>query len=140
MIFLCAIPVSGFFSIAVPPKLVVGTYQPRVSLLSAWLGAALTIFVVEYLLFGSAYVFLKASPSDLQEHLTMLSLPLAWINRNFLTTPQKTFFDVCGVILGNSIFYGLIMYACYQPVRWAFRKAQPTQLSISGKNPTAEDD
>jgi hypothetical protein len=47
---------------------------------------------------------------------------------------------MCGVILGNSFFYGLILFGCYKLVHQAFRRSRVTQLSLSGKNPTDEDD
>jgi hypothetical protein len=70
----------------------------------------------------------------------MLSIPLAWISPNFLITPSKNFFDLCGIILGNSAFFGPLMFACYQCVRWAFRRNRPIQLSLSNINPTVDDE
>jgi hypothetical protein len=44
---------------------------------SSWLGAALTVFLVEFLVFGAAHVLLEASRRELLEFLWMLSEPLA---------------------------------------------------------------
>lgn len=114
--------------------------QPGVGFVSSWLGAALSVFLVEFLLFVGAYVLLGATRNELLEHLEMLSMPLASISSNLLLTPSKTFLDVCGVILGNSIFFGTILYAFYQPVRWAFRRARPTQLLITNRDVPEEDE
>lgn len=139
-VFLSAIPCWFIFVIVVPPWLKQGRNQPRVTLVSAWLGAAMSVFLVEFLLFGAAHVLLGASRRELLEHLEMLSQPLAWISPNFLITPAKSFFDVCGVILGNSVFFGSLIFACYQPVRWAFRRTRPTQLSLSNSNSKEDDE
>lgn len=140
LIFISAIPIWFILIIALPPWLKEGRNQPRITLVTTWLGAALSVFVVEFLLFGSAHVLLGASGSELTEHLEMLSMPLAWISTNFLITPRRSLFDVCGVILGNSIFFGSAIYVFYQPVRWAFHRARPTQLSLSNSNLGDEDD
>jgi hypothetical protein len=98
------------------------------------------VFFVEFLLFVGAYVLLGATQNELRDHLEMLSMPLAGISRNFLITPSKSLLDVCGVILGNSVFFGIVIYAFYQPVRWAFRRSRPTQLSIANTDVPDDDD
>jgi hypothetical protein len=139
-IFLSAIPCWIMFLNVVPPWLKQGHAQPRITLVSSWLSVALTVFLVEFMGFGALYVFFGSSRRELLEHLAMLSMPLAWISPNFLITPSRTFFDLCGIILGNSAFFGPLMFACYQTVRWAFRRSRPTQLSLSISNPTADDE
>jgi hypothetical protein len=86
-VFLSAIPCWFIFMIAVPPWLKQGRNQPRFTLVSAWLSAAMSVFLLEFLLFGAAHVLLGASQRELLEHLEMLSLPLAWISPNFLIEP-----------------------------------------------------
>jgi hypothetical protein len=139
-IFLSAIPCWIMFLNIVPPWLKRGHAQPRITLVSSWLGVALTVFLVEFMGFGALYVFFGSSRRELLEHLAMLSMPLAWISPNFLITPSRTFFDLCGIILGNSAFFGPLMYACYLTVRWAFRRSRPTQLSLSNSDPTTDDE
>jgi hypothetical protein len=99
----------------------------------------MTIFLVGFIGYTTLILLLGKKP-DLWEHFAMLSWPLASISPNFLITPDKALSDVCGVILGNSFFFGLLLFACYQPVRWAFRRARVQQLSLSGTNPTDDDD
>jgi len=139
-VLLSALPAWVIFLTILPPWLKEGHNQPRLTIVSSWLGAAVTVFFVEFILFLAAYVLLGASQVELVEHLQILSMPLAWVSPNFLITPAKSFLDVCGVILGNSIFFGSLLYAFYQPVRWAFRRTRPTQLSISSTNPIEEDE
>jgi predicted RNA-binding Zn-ribbon protein involved in translation (DUF1610 family) len=139
-VVLLAIPVWLIFIIIVPPWLKRGHNQPKITIVSSWLGTALSVFVFEFLGFGTAYVLLGASQSELQELLDMLSSPLAWISPNFLLTPAKSLLDVCGVILGNSVFFGLLIFACYQLVWRALRRTRPTRLSISGSNDTEDDE
>ena len=124
----------------VPPWLKQGHNQPRITLVSSWLGVALTVFLVEFLGFGAVHVLFGTSRRELLEFLWMLSEPLAWISPNFLITPARSFFDVCGVILGNSVFFGSLTFAFYQTVRWAFRRARPTQLSLSNSGSTEDDE
>jgi hypothetical protein len=138
--FVLAIPCWFFLMLSIPPWLKKGHIQPRVTFISSWLGAALSVLLVEFLLFVGAYVLLGASQSELLEHLEMLSMPLASISPNFLITCTRSFLDVCGVILGNSIFFGTVIYAFYLPVRWAFRRARPTQLSIASSDAPEDDD
>jgi hypothetical protein len=122
-----------------PPWLQQGSEQPRITIVSSWLGAALTIFLVEFLGYGSAYVLLGASQREIRELLEILSFPLAWLGPNFLLTREQSFLGLCGVILGNSMFFGFLTLLCYRPVRAAFARNRPTRLSISGEeNPTDE--
>jgi hypothetical protein len=140
IVLFSAMPCWIVLMIVVPPWLKQGRNQPRLTIVGSWLTAALSVFLVEFLGFVSAHLLLGASQRELQEHLQILSLPLAWISPNFLITPARSFFDVCGGILGNSIFFGMLIFVFYQPVRWAFRRNRPTQLSISNSNPTKDDE
>jgi hypothetical protein len=42
--------------------------------------------------------------------------------------------------VGNSFFYALFVFLCYQPVRRAFRNNRPTQLSLSSADSTKKDE
>jgi hypothetical protein len=139
-ILLCVIPFWVLFMIVIPPWLKRGINQPTITFAGAWLGAAATWFLVEFLVFGAAHVLLGASRSENREYLEMLSEPLDRISLNFLLTPEKSFIDVCGVILGNSLFFGAVFFICYHSVRWVFRRSRPTQLSISSTKTTDDED
>jgi hypothetical protein len=123
-----------FFLAVIPPWLKRGRNQARISLLHTWVSAAISAFLFQFLGLGIALLLLGASHQELMDHIEFLSVPLAWISPNFLLTPANSFFDLCGILLGNSVFYGTFVFACYQPVRWAFRRARPTQLSLSNRN------
>lgn len=134
-----AIPIGLIFLGVIPFWLKEGHSEPKLTLVSSWLVAAMTVFLIEFVGVLSAFVVLGASRREISEHLEMLSYPLAWITPNFLLTRTDSFLDLCGVILGNSVFFGLVLWACYQPVRSAFRRNRPTRLSISGTNDITED-
>jgi len=138
-ILLAAIPIWMIFVVFVPPWLQKGHNQPRITIVSSFLAMALTMFLVEFLGFGTLNVLL-ASARERQEYLEMLSLPLVWISPNFLITANTGFLHLCGVLLGNSLFFGLLLFASYQVVRWAFNRSRPTRLSISGSSSLDNDE
>jgi hypothetical protein len=125
--------------VSTPPWLKLGSYQ------SKWTVAVSFLRITTYMsFFGllalAGFSLHAASKEDLQENLEMLSVPLASISRNFLLSPESSLTDICGVVLGNSFLYGLVILACYKFVHRKFRRARVTQLSLSAKNPTDEDD
>jgi hypothetical protein len=126
------------FIVLVSPWLSKGHTQPRITFAVMYLSAVTSMFVVEFLGFG-AMILLLGNASDVRDHLEMLSMPLVWISGNFLITKDKDFSDVCGILLGNSFFLGLLGFACYQPIRWVFRRNRLTQLSITDR-PSIDDD
>jgi len=136
---LSGIPLWFAFFLLVPPWLRKGRRQPRLTLMSAYLGAVASLFFVGLVGFGAITKFL-GNPADVQEHLEDLSIPLAWISRNFMITRASSLSDVCGVVLGNSFFYALLLFGCYQSIRWLFLRARPTQLNISDNHALDEDD
>lgn len=137
-VILPGVPCWFLFLVLVPPWLKQGSNQVRVTVLSSYLGAAMTIFLAG-LGWSAVIMLLGGSKQDLQEHWAMLSLPLVYVSPNFLITTDSSFTDMCGVVLGNSFFFGLLMFACYQTVRWFFHRNRPTQLSLSGPNHTDDD-
>ncbi len=132
-VILSTIPGAFFFMFVIPPWLKRGWNQVRITLLALWLSAALGMFLFQFIGIGFALLLLGASRQEVLDHVASLSIPLAWMSPNFLLTPSNSFFDLCGVLLGNSFFYGTFVFLCYQPVRWAFRRSRPTQLSISNR-------
>ncbi len=123
----------------IPPWLQLGSYQAKLTVVSSFLGATMVMFFVNLTGFGG-FILLAGSKQDLRRHLAMLSAPLTWASPNFLVTPESSYSQMCGVLLGNSFFYGLTFFACYKFVHRAFRRARLTQLSLSGKNPTEENE
>ena len=79
------------------------------------------------------------SRQDLYDHFQMLSVPLAWINPNCLITPEKSFLDVCGIILANSYFGAFFLWLCGNGVRAVFRRNRVTRMSITDVPPDSDD-
>lgn len=128
--------VCGSFS---QPELEIGVPQPRLTYTGAVIGCAFTIFAIEFVALVAMMMLVGGTGRDLQEQLEFLSVPLAWINTHFLLTRNSSFLDVCGVILGNSFFYGAVLYSCYFFVRRAFHRSRVTQISISDGSIEDED-
>jgi hypothetical protein len=127
------------FVAVVPPWLKKGSDQSRMTLGLIYLSVVASTFVVSFLGF-TGMIMLLGNPGDLQEHLETMSMPLVWMSPNFLITRDKSFPDVCGVLVGNSFFMGLLLFACYQPIRWLRHRNRPTQLSITDQPSTDDDD
>jgi hypothetical protein len=144
VVILSGIPIWIIFIRLIPLRLRSGRQQPKIRMMSTYLGMVstvfLAVFLTEFLGLGGLMFITGATRNNVQEHFQILSMPLAWISTNFLITPNNSFSDVCGVILGNSFFYGLLMFTCYQPIRWIFRRSRPTQLSLTGGLPTDDDE
>jgi hypothetical protein len=136
---LSALPLWFLFLTSVPLYLEKGSSQPRLTIVGAYISATFSIFVFGLIGMGGMYLLLGASHRDLQEHLQMFSFPLAYIDRNFLIQPGKTFAEVCGIVMGNSVFFGLLVFACYHPIRYFLRRNRPTQLAITDSAPTEDD-
>jgi hypothetical protein len=113
--------------------------QPKVTFPVAFLAVFVSVFAVEFVGFGMAYVILGAPSSEISELLEMLSMPLAWVHHQFLITPEKSFLDVCGVIAGNSLLLGLPVFACVKVVQAAFRQNRVTQIGIGGVTDDSDD-
>jgi len=120
-----------FFQAVIPPWLQQGRNRPQFLFLGLWVSAAIGGLVFQFVGFGIVRILLGGSPEEWRQHIDFLSFPLSLIDRNFQLTPANSFFDLCGVLVGNSFFYALFVYLCYQPVRRAFRRNRPTRLSIS---------
>jgi hypothetical protein len=103
-----------------------------------YLTLGLVIFVEQFVLFGWGIVAM-GSQQDLYDHFQMLSAPLMWINPNFLITPDRTFLDVCGILLANSYFAAFFLWLCGNGVRAVFRRNRVTRMSITDA-PSDSDD
>ena len=92
--------------------------------------------VIIWLVVGSQIMLSSGREDHLQEQYVVVCRYVT----NFLITTDSSFTDMCGVVLGNSFFFGLLMFACYQTVRWFFHRNRPTQLyALSGPNHTDDD-
>ena len=128
-------------NLLVPPTLEKGVLQPRITIMSSILSCAFTVFVVDFLVVGWAYVAFSGPRRELNEHLEMISAPLGFLSAGFVIRTDKSFLDILGIILGNSLFWGTLMFLCYKVVRMAFVRNRVTQMGITDKQvDDAEDD
>jgi hypothetical protein len=123
---------------ALPAPLSVAPNHEGIPFAGCYLALALIIFIEQFILFGWGIVAM-GSRQDLYDHFQMLSVPLAWINPNFLITPQRGFLDVCGILLANSYFGAFAMWSCANTVRAVFRRNRVTRMSITDA-PSDSDD
>jgi hypothetical protein len=107
-----------------------GYPQPRITFVSVFLGMFVTFFLVEFLAFLTLYVALGAKPVELQEHLWIMSEPLVFFDQQFLITPEKTFVDVCGILLGNSFLIGIPVFVSSKVVQFFLRRNRVLQIGI----------
>jgi len=82
---------------------------------------------------GWFHVLTGSSKNEIQETLTTISLPLAWISPEFLLNPSNNFFDVCGVVLANSFFYALATFIVWRWVHSVIRRNRVTAINIEGR-------
>ena len=90
-----------------PPSYERGYAQPRITFVTTFLSVFVSVFAIEFVFFLFAYIVLGGKPSEVQEHLEMLSEPMRWFSQQFLITPEKSFVDACGVMLGNSFLVAI---------------------------------
>lgn len=103
----------------------------------------ITMFLVallEFTALGWVHFFVRGSQREMTELLDMFSLPLGWISPGFVLRPTKSFVDVCGVILGNSLFYAIPFSIGVTVVRKAFRRSRVTQIGITGFTGQGDDE
>ncbi len=109
-----------------------GSEQPRVTLVSTFLAIFITFFAVEFVGLLSLYMILGARPTEIREQLEMLSEPLRWFSPQFLITPDRSFLDTLGIMLGNSFVISLPVFVCVKVVRSMFRRNRVTQMGLDG--------
>jgi hypothetical protein len=126
------------FLVMLPPPLAAAPKTQGIPFAACYVAIALTIFIQQFILFGWAAFFL-GTKRDVYEHFQMLSYPLAWINPNFLITPQRSFFDACGIVFANSYFGAFAFWICGNTVGAIFRRNRVTQLSITSSEVDIDD-
>jgi hypothetical protein len=109
-----------------------GYEQPRMTFIAAFLGTFVSMFVCQFVAFLALSFLVGARSADIQELLGMLSVPLAWISPQFLITPKRNFFDVCGIMLGNSFLIALPVFIAVKIVQSTMRRNKTMQIGING--------
>ena len=133
-------PLATFVLFAiVPPRYERGYAQPQVTFVTTFLSVFLSVFTVEFTAFLFACLVLGSKPSEIQEHLEMLSEPMRLFSRQFLITPEKSFVDACGVMLGNSFLIAIPVFLCAKVVQYVFRRNRVIQIGIGGSGDQTDD-
>jgi hypothetical protein len=127
----------GGLAVFIPP-LSIAPKGEGVPFAGCYLALVFIIFIEQFILFGWAIV-LMGTRQDLYEHFAMLSYPLAWVNPNFLISPQRSFLDTCGVLLANSYFGAFALWFFANLAGAVFRRNRVTRMSISDTPPDPDD-
>jgi len=83
---------------------------------------------------------LLGSHRDLLQQFDLASFPLNQIDRAFEITPQRSFLDVVGTIMGNTFFFTVIIYWCWRTVRTSFNRSRVTQIGITDDTKLEDED
>jgi hypothetical protein len=122
-----------------PPAYERGYAQPQITFVTTFLSVFVSVFAIEFVFFLFAYIVLGGKPSEVQEHLEMLSEPMRWFSQQFLITPEKSFVDACGVMLGNSFLVAIPVFLCVKVVQVVFRRNRVMQIGIGGSVDDSDD-
>lgn len=138
MLIVGSIPLRVFAGRLIPPWLESGKQRSRLPFLFWYLiyAVGLPLYV---LAMGWFHVLTGGSQGEISEFLVDISIPMAWISSDFLLDSNKSFFDVCGVILGNSFFYAAFSFAAWRGVRSRLKRNRVTAMNL-GSKPDPEDD
>jgi hypothetical protein len=131
--------IAFVLQIIIPATYEVGYPQPQITFVSAFVGMFLTLFLVEFLAILTLYVVLGAKPAEIQEHLWIISEPLAFFGQQFVITAEKSFLDVCGILLGNSFLLGIPFFVSGKVVQFFLRRSRVLQIGIDGSVDKTED-
>jgi hypothetical protein len=138
-IILSGIPFWIFFSRVIQPLAERGNERYRLTFYGAYL-TSVFVFGSEFVLILIMIYLTGSSQREVKDVLQVSSFPLSWINPHFLLTGENSLTDVCGVLLGNSLFIAVAIQLCYQPIRWLFHRSRTTQLSLSQTGSENQDD
>ncbi|HJT54747.1 MAG TPA: hypothetical protein VJ848_12910 [Candidatus Angelobacter sp.] len=106
--------------------------------LAIWLGIVVTIMTNGYVLGWLAYLI--GSHRDLIESMDLWSMPLGFVNPEFVVRPDKGLVEVIGIVSANSYFWALGLMLVFKFVHSRMRRSRVTELAISGTTVGEEDD
>lgn len=132
LLILTALPVRVFLGRLIPPWLEVGKPRSRLSFVVWCILMAVGMPLIT-IVWGWLHVLL-GNRRELLDFVVASSFPLAWISRDFLLDSNKSFFDACGVVLGNSFFYALWGFIAYRSMHAVMRRSRPTKINIDGSS------
>ncbi|MBZ5664656.1 MAG: hypothetical protein LAO30_08650 [Acidobacteriia bacterium] len=132
-----SIPIRVIWGILIPPWIERGAFKAGLPFI-AWY-VTLCAFQIAYSLFwGWLHVGLGASKAELNENWDFFSIPLCWISSAFLVRSDKWLSDVIGIIVGNTFFEALGMFAVYTGVRARLNRNRAIRLNITDIEPRDE--
>ena len=135
----CALPMRIVLNTVLPPWFEAGAKRFRFPFVAWYIAIALTLPVCVIVL-GWFQVAIGASKSEIAESLVSFSIPLAWISSDFLIDGSKSFFDGCGIVLGNAFFYALAMFIAWRGTHMLLRRNRTTEIDIQRREPAEDDD
>ena len=130
VLLLSAIPIRAIWGILIPPWIERGAFKAGLPFI-AWYVAACATQIAYWSLWGWLHIGLGASKDELNENWDFFSIPLAWINSAFLIRSDKWLSDIFGIIMGNSFFYALGIFALYTGVRARLNRNRAIRLNIT---------
>ena len=138
LLLLLSVAVRALLGILIPPWFQAGRQNVAFPFLLWYVIIAITL-PVSVIGLGWFHVLIGASKSEISDLMVTFSLPLGWIRSDFIIDPTKNFFDVCGIVLGNSFFYALGTFAVWRGAHTIIRRNRVTAINIEGHDSADED-
>lgn len=139
LLILCSIPVRVVLGILIPPYYAVGKYKRGIPFLFWYVSYAVTMPVV-VTAWGWLHVLVGASKSEISDAMVAMSLPLGWIDSALIMNTDRSFLDICGIVVGNSFFYAVATFALWRGARAMIHRNRVTVINITGDKTDDEGD
>jgi len=131
-LLLLSLPVSIVWNYLIPPRIERGEDKSGWPFLFFYVGIFITFFL-EWIAWGWLHVGLGAARSELNENWFFFSIPLYWVDSNFLIRSDRWLTDAIGSIMGNSFVWALVAFALYKAVSSILSRSRAIRLNISDK-------
>jgi hypothetical protein len=129
LIFL-SIPLRIVWSVLIPPWFELGRPKSGIPFLF-WYVTCVTLAFFYWQAWGWLTILLRASRNDFNDMMGFFSMPLCWVNPRFFIAPDRSFWDVCGILAGNSFFYALLTFLLYRAVHARLRANRVTRMNLT---------
>jgi len=130
LLIILTFPVRIAWSFVIPPWIERGELKSGWPFGFFYFAAFFTLFM-DWMAFGWLHVGLGATKSEISENWFFFSIPLYWIDSNFLIQSDRWLSDAIGSILGNSFFYALVAFALYRGVSTRLNRNRAIRLKIT---------
>jgi hypothetical protein len=131
LLILCSIPARISLGILILPYYDAGKYKQGIPFLFWYFSYALAMPVAVTAL-GWFHVLVGASKSEISDTMVAMSLPLGWIDTAFIMNINRSFLDICGIVVGNSFFYAVATFALWRFARAMIHRNRVTVINIAG--------